>query len=200
MVEEALIAQHLSGDSAAFDALVAQYQDRLFSLALRMLGNHEDAQDAVQEILLRMLRALPAFRGEARFSTWLYRLAANVCMDCRRHQYKGGVKVELVPELDQTGASEPGPEGTMETACTSVLIDRALKQLPVQQRLLIVLSDREELGNAEVADILGIGQGTLKSRLHRARQALRRVLERGVAIDPANHRHRLRMDETGTIV
>lgn len=199
MDDEALVEGHLSGDAEAFSNLAARYQERLYQMAYRMLGNHEEAQDAVQEILLRLLRALPSFRGNARFSTWLYRLATNACIDYRRKLYRTKPTLPLDLDLPVTGPNAD-PDSMCEASFREYLIDQGLRQLPEGQRLLLILRDRQGLANAEVAEILGLEVGTLKARLHRARGALRRVLEAGVVVEGRERYGRFQVSETGAIM
>lgn len=181
MTDEVLVARHLQGDPEAFNQLAERHQDLIYRVTLRMLGNHEDALDAVQEVLLRLLRALPRFRGESRFSTWLYRLAANTAIDMHRRRQSRVQPVAVDPDLS-VEAPNSDPDHQCETAFREHLLNEALKQMEESQRLLLVLRDREGLTNEEVAGILGIKVGTLKARLHRARGALRRLLESGVQV------------------
>lgn len=181
MTDEQLVNHHLAGDPEAFNRLADRYQERLQRLAQRMLGDRDDAQDALQEILLRLLRSLPGFAGQARFSTWLYRLAANTCIDYRRHRSRGAVTVPLNQDAAALAPQED-PDAHCEKEFREYVLDQALKALPEGQRLLVILRDREGLSYEQIADILSIEVGTLKSRLHRARGALRRLLEAGVTV------------------
>lgn len=181
MNDELLVTRYVQGDADAFNILVSRYENRLYGMALRMLGNHEDALDAVQEILVRLMRSLPNFRGDAKFSTWLFRLTANTCVDYRRKLYRRSNP--LTEELNlQMEAPDQDPDHRCASRFREQLIDEAIRKLPEAQRTLLVLRDREGLSNQEVADILAIDVGTLKSRLHRARGALRRLLEAGVVV------------------
>lgn len=188
--DEELVAAYLRGNNAAFDDIVRRYEDRLYRLSFRMLGNHHDALDAVQEILLKLMAALPKFQGRSRFGTWLYRLAANTCLDIRRK--RGRTSAE---SLDNTLEHSPGaavtfldqhdidnPDAYVEQQYREQLVRAALEKLPESQRRLLELRDLEDLSNSQVASILGIEVGALKARLHRARQALKRTLDGGVLV------------------
>lgn len=199
MNDELLIQRFQEGNSEAFNELAARYQEKLHRMAYRMLGSHHDAMDAVQEILLRLLRSLPSFRGEAKFSTWLYRLASNTIIDYRRRLYRREPDLPLEFDLQIEGPNTD-PDSMCEAAFKEYLIDQGLKQLPEAQRLLVVLRDREGLANQEVADILGIDIGTLKSRLHRARGALRRILEEGVVVEGQERQGRFQLDPGGSLL
>jgi len=181
MEDEALVAAYLQGDTEAFNTLAERHQERIYRLAFRLLGNRDDAQDAVQEVLLRLLKSLPRYRAVAKFSTWLYRLAANTCIDLHRRR-SGGAVLEPLDEDRPAPEAAADPETQCEAGFRELVLNLALQALPEPQRLVLVLRDREELSNPEAADILGIDVGTLKSRLHRARGALRRVLQSGVCV------------------
>lgn len=189
--DEELVAAYLEGEKEAFEELVHRYEDRLYRLSFRMLGNHHDALDAVQEILMKLMAALPKFEGRSRFGTWLYRLAANTCLDLRRKrgrsaaesldatlQYSPGASLAMLEE----NQSMETPDEYVDHQYRENLVRAALEQLPENQRQLLVLRDLEDLSNSQVAEMLGIEVGALKARLHRARQALKRVLDAGVAV------------------
>lgn len=199
MSDEQLVSRYLSGDSQAFDLLARRYQERLYRLAYRMLGNREDALDAVQETLVRLLRSLSGFQGQAKFSTWLYRLAANTCIDYRRQRGRGAQTVPLEVEVAPVELVED-PDVHCEKGFREYVLNQALKQLPDAQRLLIILRDREGLAYEQIAAVLGIEVGTLKSRLHRARGALRRVLEAGVTVTGYEQAGMVRVTPTGELV
>lgn len=198
MTDESLIARYRAGDSDAFNQLADRYQERLYQLAWRMLGSREDALDAVQEILLRLTEALTRFRGEAKFSTFLYRLATHICIDYRRKLHRHAHPVSLDPDIPV--AAPASPESLCEEAFRQHLIDQAIRELPETQRQLLVLRDREGLSNQEVAEILGIEVGTMKARLHRARAALRRILERGVTVAGREQYGSFQVTPTGSLV
>ncbi|HEY3364540.1 MAG TPA: sigma-70 family RNA polymerase sigma factor [Symbiobacteriaceae bacterium] len=188
--DEELVAAYLKGNKIAFEEIVRRYEDRLYRLSFRMLGNHHDALDAVQEILLKLLAALPKFQGRSRFGTWLYRLAANTCLDIRRKRGRTSAE-SLEATLEHSPATSlavlddrpmDNPDLFVEQQYRENLVRAALSQLPETQRQLLTLRDLEDLSNSQVADILGIEIGALKARLHRARQALRRQLDIGVAV------------------
>lgn len=192
--DEELVAAYLKGTKNAFEEIVRRYEDRLYRLSFRMLGNHHDALDAVQEILLKLLAALPKFQGRSRFGTWLYRLAANTCLDIRRKRGRTATEslentLEHSPAtslamFDESG--EDNPDVYVEQNYREELVRAALEQLPESQRRLLELRDLEDLSNSQVANILGIEVGALKARLHRARQALKRVLDAGVRVPGYN--------------
>lgn len=175
MSDEALVQEHLQGSPDAFDQLAVRYQAKLYRLAYQALGSREDAQDAVQEILLRLLRSLHTFAGQSRFSTWLYRVAHNTILDCIRRKRRWWDRVTLEPAagLELVFQEEETPWYQQDA---EQLIHQALSALPPAQRQLLELRDLQEMSNREAAAIVGVNEGALKARLHRARASLRRVL------------------------
>lgn len=180
--DEELVAAYLEGDHRAFEELVERYKNRIYNLAYRMLGNPEDAYDLVQEVFLLLVRKLPSFRGEARFSTWLYRVVLNACYDrarkSRNHLSLQESPAEDLPELGETLADESAvsPEENMERAEIRKRVQEAISKLPPKFREVVVLHDIQGFDYREVAEILGISLGTVKSRLNRARNRLAREL------------------------
>lgn len=188
--DEELVAAYLKGNQAAFEEIVRRYEDRLYRLSYRMLGNHHDALDAVQEILVKLMAALPKFEGRSRFGTWVYRLAANTCLDIRRKRGRTAAEsLEATLEFSPAASlaildDEPAdnPDLYLEQQYRENVVRAALDKLPENQRRLLELRDLEDFSNSQVADMLGIEVGALKARLHRARQALKRVLDAGVYV------------------
>jgi RNA polymerase sigma-70 factor, ECF subfamily len=163
-----LAARAGGGDDEAFAELVRRHERRVYNLALRMLGRPEDARDAAQDAFVSCYRNLASFRGDAAFSTWLHRIAVNACYDAlrRRRDLLG---------LDE--APEPPPAADHgDAVTTSVDVRRALLTVPEEFRTVLVLHDIQDLGYDEIARILQVPVGTVKSRLHRARVALGRAL------------------------
>ena len=162
--DEELVRAHCAGDRAAFDALVRRHRDRLWAVALRTLGDREDAADALQDALLSAYRNAERFRGDAAVTTWLHRIVVNACLDrVRRRQSR-----PTVP-LPEAGLAPPAP-----TVDRDVVLDvrSALGQLPVDQRAALVLVDIQGYAVAEAATILGVAEGTVKSRCARGRARL----------------------------
>jgi RNA polymerase sigma-70 factor (ECF subfamily) len=163
------------GDLGAFEEVYRAHSGRLFSVACRMLGNPADAEDLLQEIFLAAHRKLDSYRGEAALGTWLYRLATNLCLDhlrsraARTNQVTGALD-------DETGLQDAGSRGLAERTVTKMDIERALQLLPEGCRAAFVLHDVEGLEHREVADVLGIAEGTSKSQVHKARLRLRALL------------------------
>jgi len=171
-----LVARARAGDQDAFEALVRQHAPQLYRLLVRMLGNATSAEDVAQECFVRAWRALPSFRGEARFSTWLYRIAVNeanrfLARESRRATLPFDDVMRDVPDL---GARTPE---LAEAGQLREQLERFLAELPDHYRVAVVLRDVEGFSNEEAADLLGLDVRNFKSRLHRGRMALRRRLE-----------------------
>jgi RNA polymerase sigma-70 factor (ECF subfamily) len=166
------MAAHAAGDPHAFSELVRRHRDRMWAVALRTVRDPEEASDAVQEAFISAFRAAGNFRAESQVTTWLHRIVVNACLDrIRRHQSR-----PTVP-LPETGFNEPAaPRDSMSERETSLVISAALNQLPEDQRAPIVLVDVEGYSVAETAQLLGIAEGTVKSRCARGRTKLAKVL------------------------
>ncbi len=181
--DEELVMSFLDGDQAAFEELVHRYQPTVMNLAYRMLGNRTDAADVCQEVFLLLLRKLHSFRGEAKFSTWLYRVAMNACHDharrSRRHVSLADSPDDEMPEMEQRLPDEgaDSPESSMEREEMRRRVQEAIARLPFKFREVIYLHDISGYDYKEVAEILGINLGTVKSRLNRARNRLAAELE-----------------------
>jgi RNA polymerase sigma-70 factor (ECF subfamily) len=175
--ELALVERCRKGDLGAFEELYRTHSGRLYSVAYRMVGNQADAEDLLQEIFLSAHRKLESFRGESALGTWLYRLAVNLCLDYLRS--RTGRSIQLTDPLDdEPTLSEPGSRGLAERTVTKMDIERALSQLPEGCRTAFVLHDIEGLEHREVAEVMGIAEGTSKSQVHKARLRLRGLLSR----------------------
>ena len=198
--EVALIRRIQQGDELAFDRLVELYSTRVFNLAFRMLGNAEDAHDAAQDAFLRVYDALPRFRGDATFSTWLYRIVVNVCHDeLNRRKRRPPTLTELEPAHDDDLPTPTELLTTGETAEDAVLrqergrvLHAAIAGLPMPFREVLVLYDLQGFSYEEIAGILRVNLGTVKSRLNRARNYLReKIYPRrelfGIADSPNNN-------------
>lgn len=167
-----LLRRHVTGDQEAFGQLFRRHRDRLWAVALRTLGDPDEAADALQDAMISAFRRAAAFRGESAVTTWLHRIVVNACLDrIRRRQAR-----PTVP-LPETGFNEPAtPRDSMAERETSLLVREALDQLPEEQRAPIVLVDVEGYSVAETAKLLGIAEGTVKSRCARGRGKLAKVL------------------------
>ena len=182
MEDREIIERVLGGDNNAFGLLVEKYQTKVYNLALRMSGNEDDAFDLSQEAFLRAWRSLSSFQFESAFSTWLFRLSSNICLDFLRAQKRrASVSLTLTNEEDeeiQLDVPDPGktPEEAALAAEDRALLEAALNSLPADQRQIITLRAIDDLSYTEIAEILQIQEGTVKSRLSRARTALRNKL------------------------
>lgn len=180
--EKALVQKAKAGDRDAFAALVSAYEGKIYNLALRYLGNREDAMDASQEVFLRVFRFLPGFQEESGFSTWIYRIGVNVCKDMLSKRAKRGeLSLELPDEEEDYRTTEVAdsrydPEAIVEQADLRESLAEAIGQLPQQQREMIVLRDIQGLSYEEIGQVLSLEAGTVKSRLSRARENLRKKL------------------------
>ena len=171
-----LVARARDGDPAAFDELVRQQAPQLYRLLVRMIGDASAAEDVAQECFIRAWRALPSFRGEARFSTWLYRIAVNeanrfLARESRRELLPFDDVMLEVPDL---GA---GTEEIAEAGELRAQLEGLLAELPAHYRAAVVLRDVEGFSNEEAAEVLELDLRNFKSRLHRGRMAIRRRLE-----------------------
>jgi RNA polymerase sigma-70 factor (ECF subfamily) len=180
-----LVKKCLQGDTQAFEELVARYQDKIYALSFRYMGNEDDAYDMAQESFIKAYRSMRSFKGDASFGTWMYRITTNVCLDELRHR-----KRRLVPlSLDEPLAIRDGDEVEKEVADPSPTADilyeqkefshyiqSILSQIKTEHRAAIILRDMMELTYEEIAEVLNCSVGTVKSRLSRARNALRKKL------------------------
>lgn len=186
-----IIASILAGDRVQFTVLVARHTDRVYGLALRLLGNSEEAEDAAQETFIHAYAHLDTFRGAASFATWLYRIAINVCRDQLRKRRARGQVIEL-SRVDQLWADERysvDPERVALALEDRHIIDQALQQLPTSYRVTILLHEVDGLTLNEVAVLMNAPLPTVKSRLQRGRMALVTML------DEAAHPERLPREE-----
>ena len=193
MSEEQLIRRAQQGDNGAFEALLLLHQKKVYNLCLRMSANPDDALDLSQEAFLRAWRSLGQYQFEASFSTWLFRLTSNICIDFLRRK-KRRQETSLTESYDDSneGAelsvpdAQPGPEQQAMTNETKIELARAMEQLSPEHREILQLRVVEDLQYEQIADILGVRVGTVKSRLARARLALRKILKAGNYFDSAS--------------
>ena len=166
--DNALLARHRDGDSAAFGVLVARHRDRAWSVALRTLGDPNEAADAVQDAFVSAYRSASTFRSEAKFSTWLHRIVVNACLDRLRR-----ARVRATVPLDETAAAAiADPTDAMAASDLAADVGAALRLISDDQRLAVLLVDVHGLPVDEAAAVLGVPSGTVKSRCHRGRVAL----------------------------
>lgn len=185
VTDEDLVAHALAGDPGAFDELVVRWERPIYALAYRMVGRDEDARDICQEAFLRAYRGLSHFRGQAKFSSWLYRIALNLCRDwIRRQQRTPVVSAPDGVDLAELAASQGPTESVEGLAARRDLgraVARAMRLLPEDQRIAIVLKEYHGFTFQEIADLVGCPLSTVKTRLYQGLLVLRRHLEqRGV--------------------
>lgn len=180
--DEELVRAYLEGSTEAFEELVSRYESTIMNMAYRLLGNRTDAADVCQEVFVLLLRKLGSFRGEAKFSTWLYRVTLNACHDHAR-RIKHNVSLsdspgEDLPEMEQRLADESAdsPEMSAERAEIQHRVREAINRLPFKFKEIIYLHDIRGYNYKEVSEILEISLGTVKSRLNRARSRLAKEL------------------------
>lgn len=180
-----LVATAQSGDRAALDALLRAHQPRIYSICRRMTGSDADALDATQEALIAVVRGLPRFDGRSKFSTWVFRVATNACLDeLRRRKRRAAEPLPEYQRADDRSVTLPGRDGPRldEALASRIDIDEALAQLPTDFRAAVVLRDLCRLDYAEIAEVLDIPPGTVRSRISRGRSSLAQ------ALDPGNQR------------
>jgi RNA polymerase sigma-70 factor (ECF subfamily) len=168
-----LVAAAQGGDRDALDRLLRAHYDRIYAVCRRLAGNDADAQDAAQEALIAIARGIGRFDGRARFGTWAYRVATNACLDELRRRRR-----RPIAGLPDEGPSEPAAPGPAldETVTSRLALDAALQALPEEFRAAVVLRDVCRLDYAEIAEVLDIPPGTVRSRISRGRAALARSL------------------------
>lgn len=168
-----LVVAAQAGDRAALDTLLRRHHDRIYGLCRRMAGNDADALDATQEALIAVVRGLPRFDGRAAFSTWVYRVATNACLDELRRRGRRPDPVSTDEATTPPSSDEPGAD---QQVADRMAIDEALTDLPEEFRTAVVLRDVVGLDYAEIASVLAIPPGTVRSRIARGRAALAKRL------------------------
>jgi RNA polymerase sigma-70 factor (ECF subfamily) len=182
--ERVLVRRLQQRDERAFEEIVRTYQHKVYNLVYRMLGNRDEAEEVAQEVFVTVFKSIDTFRSESKFSTWLYRIASNHCKN--RMKYLGRRSYKSTGELDEAAereaaAAQPsalrphidGPEAVLEGLQLERMMQEAIALLDEDHRMLIVLRDVEDLSYDEICAITGLAEGTVKSRLHRARLSLK---------------------------
>jgi len=175
-----LIRNCLEGDPAAFGELVSRHQDRLFHTVVRLVENAEDARDVVQEAFLHAYQSLQSFKGDSLFFTWLYRIAVNTAISMKRKQRAvlrmptAGQGGQAIEPLDTSDVNRPGH--ALEMAEEERKVHEALAKLSGEHRAVLVMKDMEGMKYEQIAEVLGVPVGTIRSRLHRARLEMRDIL------------------------
>lgn len=176
--EHELLARAREGDREAFSVLARRHQHQVFTLAMRLAGDHDLAADISQEALLRAWRGIGSFRGDARFSSWIYRITVNVAWtQLSRRKRTQESPLEVVENVAAPLSSFESPELALESANLRGRLRRALLRLPQRSRVVVVLCDVYDWSHAQIAESLGISVSASKVRLHRARKRLRTILE-----------------------
>ena len=168
------IAQAKQGDADAFAHLVTAYETSVYRLALRMCGNAHDAEEAAQEAFVSAWKGLPSFRGESKFSSWLYQLTTNACLDLLRREKRHRAAVPLDEQAELS--SEDTPQRAAENAELRDVLQAALQELSDDHRQIFLLRQMRQLSYDEIGALLGLEAGTVKSRLSRAKKQLRQIL------------------------
>ncbi len=186
--EQRFIGRLVARDERAFNELVELYEERVYRLMFRMLGRKDEAEDMAQETFVQVFKSIDRFRGDAKLGTWIYRVAVNLCKNrskylSRRH---ANVEDELEPLAERAALGEArgvtsselaGPDQIVEGYQTEAIVKRAILELDSEFREVLVLRDVEDLTYDEIAEITGLAEGTVKSRLHRARSMLKEKVE-----------------------
>lgn len=182
ITDEELVTRAKGGDLDSFNQLILRWERPIYALAFRVIGREEDARDVCQDTFLRAFRALPGFKGQAKFSSWLYRIALNLCRDWIRRQRRAPT-LQMPEDTDPLElASEVGPTESIEDLVArrelSVVVGRAMALLPEEQRTAIILKEYHGMTFQEIADLQGCPLSTVKTRLYQGLSVLRRQLQR----------------------
>jgi RNA polymerase sigma-70 factor, ECF subfamily len=183
VTDEDLVARATAGDLESFNQLVSRWERPIYALAYRTLGREEEARDVVQEAFLRAFRGLKGFKGEAKFSSWLYRITLNLCRDWIRRERRAPLVqvpegVDPVDMADAQASPEPSVEDLVADREMSSAVAKAMAELPEEQRTAIMLKEYHGLTFQEIADQLDCPLSTVKTRLYQGLSVLRRRLER----------------------
>ncbi len=181
--EKVLIQRAQDGDVVAFENLIQEYQKRIFSIAYRMMQNQEDAADLTQEILLKLFKNLDKFRGNSKFSTWVYRVATNSCLDALKkakrqtgYSLDKGIETEEGTLLGEIPDKGPTPQEVAEKKAMIEAVRLGIAKLSKEHQRVMILREFEGLSYEEIAQILNCSVGTVKSRINRGRENLKKIL------------------------
>ena len=186
--DEELVARSRGGDVDSFNELILRWERPIYALAYRVIGREEEARDVCQEAFLRAFRALPGFKGQAKFSSWLYRITLNLCRDWIRRQRRN--PTSQMPEDADPGemAADAGPVESIEDLVArrelSAVVEEAMTRLPEEQRTAIILKEYHGMTFQEIADMQGVPLSTVKTRLYQGLSVLRRQLQRTGQTEP----------------
>jgi len=188
-IDQEIIELYKQGDrEGALKLFVNEYQTRLYTLAYQMLGNHDDAMDTLQEILIQVNRSLVSFKEQSSLYTWVYRLSSNICLNFRKKKSQTNSQIEWDENLLHSvmlPVERPNedPDQMCETKYKQFLVQQGILKLPETQRMVVILHDIEGISIPESAGILNIGVNVAKSRLHRGRIALRKIISKGFVVE-----------------
>ncbi len=189
--EAEFVARLVARDETAFNLLVITYERRVFALVFRMLGRREEAEDLAQEVFVQVFKAIDQFRGDSKLSTWIYRIAVNLCKNrtkynARRHQNEQDdvdAMHDRAPLSAAKGVSVGDigrPDELVEGMQLEVIVKRAIQSIDPDFREVLILRDVEDMSYEEIAAVTGLADGTVKSRIHRARAQLRALVEKAI--------------------
>ncbi len=180
MLDEQLVQQLQQGHREAFTTLVSKWQHKIYTFCYRQLGEQALSEEATQDVFVKVFTSIQSFRGDAKFSTWLYRIATNHCINLRaKYHRRKRQHHDSFEDVEQRIGVTENPLDKLETQDFEQQLQQALDQLPEEHRLLLILRDIQDCTYEEIADITNLTMGTIKSRIHRARKNLRTILERG---------------------
>jgi RNA polymerase sigma-70 factor (ECF subfamily) len=198
---DSLIEQCLSGNQAAWETIVRQHWRKVFNVAYKFVGKHDEAEDLTQDIFLKIFRALATFDRRANFQTWIISISRNLCIDHYRSVRKE--RQTIARDIDATdlqpASAERGPHAAAEHQDLRAMLRQALETLPSTLRTAVVLRDLQELSYQEIADRLGLPEGTVKSRINRGRIELAHQLRRLQDKQPARPRRRGTIRRSGSV-
>ena len=179
MADSELISRAAGGDPTAFQALVERHRSMVYRVAYQFAGNHHDAEDIAQEVFIKVYRSLDRFRQDAQLSSWMYRIVMNACIDHRRRHHPAGSAPfgeEAEQKLLNTPEETPGPEDRAYAAELGQVLETEVGRLPQGQRIVFIMRHHQGLKLTEIAEALGLAEGTVKRQLHAAVHRLRQAL------------------------
>lgn len=181
--EKKLVELSIGGDIEAFETLIQSHQKKVYNIALRMTKNPEDAQELAQDAFVRAFTSIGKFRGDSSFSTWLYRITINVCTDFLRKRNKAilismeqGAASSEYEQAIQIAEESPGPDELVEKSQLKHMVKDAMDSLSDEHRQVLILRDMMDMSYKEIANTLNVNEGTIKSRINRARNGLKKII------------------------
>ena len=179
MADSELISRAAAGDAAAFQELVERHRSMVYRVAYQFAGNHHDAEDIAQDVFIKVYRSLDRFRQDAQLSSWMYRIVMNACIDHRRRQSPAGFAPfgeEAEQRLQNAPEEAPGPEERAYAGELGQVLESEVGRLPHGQRIVFIMRHHQGLKLTEIAEALGLAEGTVKRQLHAAVHRLRQAL------------------------